>query len=111
MKSAWEERRRIYKEYGSDYVNDILYSWFASTEKTISTNSAGLYLLISLPEEEALKVLAQTEIFLKEGKKPYSGVWDDFLKEQEDKQGFSDHLTKATKIVNDWPEWKKNSLT
>jgi len=81
--SAWEMLRRLDEVHGRHNVTEMLYGWFSATEHTISFSGAGRNKLHCLPEAEAMEVMAQAEVLLREerGRQGKYG-WQAWLEER-----------------------------
>jgi len=62
--SAWENLRRLDREYGSDAVTSVLYGWYV-TFYTISAETAGRTKLYTFEESDAM-IMKMAEHLLKE---------------------------------------------
>ena len=76
--SAWEALRAMRQHFGPK-VEDELYQWYTADQHTLSYRSSGVFLLLSRPETEALRVLQNTLRRLT--KKPEALPWEEFVQQ------------------------------
>ena len=72
--SAWELRRKMAGLHGRKLTEE-LYQWFCAVKKTLCYESSGTWLLLSLPESDAIQVLANAHEKIKGGGVP----WHEFV--------------------------------
>jgi hypothetical protein len=68
--SAWKLRQKMSKRHGGK-LTEQLYQWFTVEKKTLSHVSAGTFLLINLPEPEAIAVLMNAHELISGGGIPW----------------------------------------
>ena len=76
--SAWELRRKMALLHGRKLTEE-LYQWFCFVKKTLSYESSGTWLLLSLPESEAIQVLKNAHERINGGGVP----WYEFVETKE----------------------------